>query len=220
MKLVTLAIVLTSFTFSISAQNQEARIVYDIKMESQDPEIQAQLAMVGGSTMVTAFKGDKTYQSTSMGSIMETITITDQSSKKGVMLVNGMMGKFGAMMDLEEVEENKKDTDIDIELVDETKEIKGYNCKKALIVDEDGNETVFWYTDEIVAPKMQSEYFKEQVPGFPLEIYFVTPQMTMSFIATEVEEKVKKAKSLFKIEIPEGYTEHSFQELQSMVGGV
>lgn len=37
----------------------------------------------------------------------------------------------------------------DVQLTDETKEIIGFKCKKAVVKDKVGNETVFWYTTDL-----------------------------------------------------------------------
>jgi GLPGLI family protein len=152
-----------------------------------------------------------------MGALMTTTTVSDRSSGKGMMLMSGMMGKYGALMDLDKMKTDQEEADVEVELIDETKDIQGYTCKKAIIIDEEGNESTFWYTDEIGMPETDSQFFKKEIPGMPLEFSVNTPQMVMTMSASEIKTKVKKAKKVFELEIPEGYSEKSFEELQGMM---
>lgn len=201
------------------AQSDEGHFIYDIKMESSDPQIEAQLSMLAGSTLEIMFKGQQSKQIMSMGSLMTTTTITDSETKEGLMLMNGMMGKFAARMDLDEAAEEEEDGDLDIELVDETKDVLGYTCHKAIIIDGDGNETTFWYSKDFASPETESQYIKKGIPGMPLAFSVDTPQMSMSFEAKEINEKIKKSKKEFNMDIPEGYEEKDIEELQGAMGG-
>lgn len=215
--ILTLVAVVGSMMIS-HAQSDEGHFIYDIKMESSDPQIEAQLSMLAGSTLEIMFKGKQSKQVMAMGSMMTTTTITDSETKEGVMLMNGMMGKFAARMDLDD-ETEEEDVDMDVELVDETKDILGYTCHKAIIIDGDGNETTFWYSKDFSSPETESQYIKKGIPGMPLAFSVETPQMNMSFEAKEINEKIKKAKKEFNMDIPEGYEEKSMEDLQGAMGG-
>lgn len=215
--ILTLVAVVGSMMIS-HAQSDEGHFIYDIKMESNDPQIEAQLSMLAGSTLEIMFKGKQSKQVMAMGSMMTTTTITDSETKEGVMLMNGMMGKFAARMDLDD-ETEEEDVDMDVELVDETKDILGYTCHKAIIIDDDGNETTFWYSKDFSSPETESQYIKKGIPGMPLAFSVETPQMNMSFEAKEINEKIKKAKKEFNMDIPEGYEEKSIEDLQGAMGG-
>lgn len=219
MKIITL---LTVFAFALSSTfAQEMTIKYDIEMSSDDPQLQSQLGMMEGSTLTMYAKDKKFRQEMNMGSgIMKTTTIMDSKSNKGVILMDGMMGKQASSFDLDEFKGEKNDTDLEVELVDETKEILGYTCKKAIIYTEADNELVYWYTEEIkpVQNATNAKYIQKGVPGMPLEFSITQPQMTMVFTATMVEEKVKE-ENVFDLTIPEGYTEKSYEEITNMSGG-
>lgn len=217
MKLSTLVIALFTALSFVNAQKEEAHIIYDITMESSDPQVQAQLGMLAGSSLEMTFKDEQSKQVFSMGALMTTTTVSDRSSGKGMMLMSGMMGKYGALMDLDQMKTDQEEADVEVELIDETKDIQGYTCKKAIIIDEEGNESTFWYTDEIGMPETDSQFFKKEIPGMPLEFSVNTPQMVMTMSASEIKTKVKKAKKVFELEIPEGYSEKSFEELQGMM---
>jgi GLPGLI family protein len=133
-----------------------------------------------------------------------------------------MMGKFATVIDTNEdeaKEEDAEETDVEVELVEgETKEIAGYTCKKAIVIDEEGNESVFWYTEEIATLEDGSSMINKKIPGMPLEFSIVNTQITMVMSATEVNDKVKKAKKLFSTDIPEGYEVKDVEELQEQMG--
>jgi len=217
MKIITL---LTTFIFTVGFLfAQEITVKYDITMKSDDPEVQAQLGMMQGSTLQVFSKGNKSRTEMSMGGLMTTTTILDSDKKKGVLIMDGMLGKQASTFDEEMNETEDTDENLEVELVDETKEILGYTCKKAIIYTEDDVELVYWYTEDVVATDGSlNKYVKKEVPGFALEFSVEQPQMTMVFVATEFKQKVKETKGMFDIKIPEGYTEKSFEEMSNMSG--
>lgn len=220
MKLIVLITSLLFLAVSSIAQT-EATIEFKITMSTDNPEVEAQLAMLEGSSMKLYMKDGDMRQETNMGSFMKNTTISNAETKETLILMDGMMGKFAAKTKLDEVEKaENEEEDLDVELVDETKEIAGFTCKKAIIYDAAGNENIFWYTEEIEAPENGGKYMKEGVPGMALEFVIVQPQITMTFTATEFSKKVKNPKEKFAMTIPEGFTEKSFGELQKMLGGV
>src|SRR5690554_967484 len=217
MKIITL---LTTFIFTVGFLfAQEITVKYDLTMKSDDPEVQAQLGMMQGSTLQVFSKGNKSRTEMSMGGLMTTTTILDSDKKKGVLIMDGMLGKQASTFDEEMNETEDTDENLEVELVDETKEILGYTCKKAIIYTEDDVELVYWYTEDVVATDGSlNKYVKKEVPGFALEFSVEQPQMTMVFVATEFKQKVKETKGMFDIKIPEGYTEKSFEEMSNMSG--
>lgn len=206
---------------SIGLWAQEATIKYEMTMESDDPQIQSQMAMMANSTMKMFIKGKLFRQETNMGNgLMVTTSIVDGESGKGIILMEGMMGKIASPFDTEDQkEEEAEDVDVEIEFTDETKEILGFTCKKAIIYDEEGNELIYWYTEEITPPENEQRYLNKEIPGMPLEFSIEQPQVTMVFKAVEYDDKVKKAKEKFDTTVPEGYTEKSMEEIQQMGGG-
>lgn len=208
----------------VNAQKNEVHLIYDVNMESPDPEVEAQIGMLAGSQLELFVKDQKSRQTMKMGSFTSTTTIIDSKTKKALILVDGMGGKLASLMEQKELEEmqgnNSDNEDFEFEFTDETKEILGYTCKKAYIEDESGNLTTYWYSEEIEAPKTETEYFKTSLPGMPLGFEIETPEITMIFTATELNHEVKNEKELFNMEIPEGYKTLNQEELRKMLGGV
>lgn len=208
------------FLATASIAQTEATIEFKINMSSDSPEFDAQIAMMEGSTMKMYFKDGNLRQETSMGGLIKNTTISNAETKETLILMDGMMGKFAAKTKLDDVAEAENaEEKLEIEFVDQTKEIAGFTCKKAIIYDADGNENIFWYTEEIAVPENGGKYMKQGIPGMALEFSVVQPQVTMTFSATEFSKKVKNPKEKFDMTIPEGYTEKSFDDFQKMMGG-
>ena len=134
-------------TLSLTAQVTEGNVKYSIDMSSTNPELQMQLAMMQGSTFELSFKGDLTRSEMNMGSMMKIVTITNAKSEGALMLMSGMMGNTAVKMEAEDLKKNTEESsEAEVTLTDETKEIQGFTCKKAVVTDEEGTESVVWYS--------------------------------------------------------------------------
>lgn len=152
--LFSFALLLGSFTMNY-AQITEGHVKYKIEVSTENPDMEMVVGMMQGSTLDIYFKEKMTRAEMKMGSMMNITTISDEKSGEILMLMSGMIGKKAISTSTEELQgetEVEKPT-YEVELVDETKEIAGYSCKKAILTDEDGNENIFWYTEEIEVSK-------------------------------------------------------------------
>ena len=208
-------------TLSLTAQITEGSIKYNVEVSSTNPELEMQLAMLQGSTFALFFQGDLTRSEMNMGSMMKIVTITNVKEENSLMLMSGMMGNTAVRMsadDLKKGEEKVEETEITFS--DETKEIQGYECKKAISTNEEGQESVIWYTEEIEVNKLGQNYLNNQVPGFPMEFEINQGEVKMTMVSSEFSKKLdkKKAKEMFDTTIPEGYKEMTPEELSGMGG--
>jgi GLPGLI family protein len=219
MKSIFYSILLLLVSFSTNAQLTEGHFTYSIEMKSDNPDMQMAIGMMQGSSMDLYVMGTKTRVDMKMGTMMEISTITDQSDKV-LMLMGGMLGKNAIVTTISELEKNKADyTEPTLTLIDETKTINGFICKKALLTDADGNESLFWYTEDIVVSKKGQSYLNANVPGFPLEYSINVNGMTMSLNIKDIVKKLdKNQKKNFEIKIPEGYQEMTLDQLQGLGG--
>lgn len=206
-------------TLSLTAQITEGNVKYTIDMSSTNPEMQMQLAMMQGSTFELFFQGDMTRSEMSMGSLMKIVTITDAKSEGALMLMSGMMGNSAVKMSPDDLNKGTEETpDVNVQFTEETKDIQGFKCKKAIVTDEEGTESAIWYSEEIAVNKLGQSYLNKKVPGFPLEFELNQGDMKMTMTSTEFNKKLDKklAKTLFDTTIPEGYTEMTPEQLQGM----
>lgn len=205
-----------SFIATSQAQETEGHISYAVEFSSKDPNAQMSLGLLQGSKMDIHFTEDKSRSEMKLGTLMETTTIVDNKKSEMLILMSGMMGKNAVSQPVEKVEETKTN----VELLEETKEIIGYSCKKAVITDEEGNRYTLWYTDKIKVASQGQKYFDGKgVPGFPMLMEISQNGMDIKMTATLFEKLPKKHK-LFDMSIPEGYKTMTKEELEKMTGGM
>lgn len=220
--LFSFALLLGSFTMNY-AQITEGHVKYKIEVSTENPDMEMVVGMMQGSTLDIYFKEKMTRAEMKMGSMMNITTISNEKSGEILMLMSGMIGKKAISTSTEELQgetEVEKPT-YEVELVDETKEIAGYSCKKAILTDEDGNENIFWYTEEIEVSKKGQSYLNENVPGYPMQYEINNNGFVMGMTVTEIKEELSKAElKLFNMDIPDGYAEMTMEELQQMGMGM
>lgn len=201
------------------SQMSEGKISYNIDITSDDPQMEMMIAMFDGSTMTSYFKDKKVRLEMDMGMVKNT-TITDSDKQKSLMLMEGMMGSKAMVTDLDSttVEETEDPMeDFSVEYIDEEKEIIGYTCNKAILTDSEGNELIYWYTEDI-AP---STKMNTKIKGVPLEYEAIQGPMIMKFTATEFKDSIGEVdEDFFSVEIPIGYDEITIDELKAMSGGM
>jgi hypothetical protein len=170
--------------------------------------------------MTVSVKGSKARTEMNVGG-GTTVEILDYVAKTKVALINMMGQKFAIKQTREEIEKENADAPKgSINVTNETKNIAGYNCKKAIVTtDEDGVKTTFevWFTEEIGSKdaNFDNPLYKD-INGVLLEFSLKTPQIAMKFSATSVEKKTVPAKDF---EIPADYTLTTQEELKSKFGG-
>ena len=220
MKKIILSLTFIAATaLSLFAQLTEGHITYKIDVSSDNPEMEMAVGMMQGSTLDILFKEKITRSEMKMGTMLTMTTITDEKSGELLMLMGGMMGNNAIKTTTDEMTENQPEKPkYDVVLSDETKTIENYVCKKATLTDEEGGETVFWYTEDISVSKKGQSYLNEDVPGFPMQFEINNGGMKMKMTVTSLEEKLdKKSADLFKMNIPEGYKEMTLDDLKKMV---
>jgi GLPGLI family protein len=220
MKNFFLSTLLVLSSLATMAQTTEGHVAYKIDVTTDNPDMQMVVGMMQGSTMDVYFKDKTTRSEMKMGSMMTMITITNETTEDLLMLMSGMVGQNAIKTTLTELDEQKttEENPFTVTLVDETKVIEGYTCKKAILTSEEGLESVFWYTEDIDISKKGQSYLNDQVPGFPMQFELNNGPMKMSMTVTKIEKSIdkKKAATLFDMTIPEGYKEMTMEDLKSM----
>lgn len=207
-----------SVTYSLKAQLTEGHFTYTIDASSENPDMQMVTGMMQGSTLDIHFKDKITRSEMKMGSMMNIVTVSNENSGEILLLMSGMIGKNAILMTTEEVEAlSEGKPEMNVELLDETKTIEGYLCKKAVLSDENGGESIFWYTEEIEISKVGQTYLNKEVPGFPMQYDLNNNGLKMTMTVSKFEKKLdKNIKSLFDMNIPEGYKTLTLEELEKM----
>ncbi len=206
-----------------SAQFSEGKITAKQTFSSDDPAVQGQLAMLGEMKTVTYVKGKNTRTEQSGGMTGTNITIFNSDENTTLMLMdNPFAGKTYILQKGESEEdeaETEEDEDVDVEKTDETKEILGHNCVKYIVSTEEA-DVVMWVTTDIQVEGSDEKY-AGKIDGYPMLTEIAMSQMGMEFTVhmevTEISEE-KVDKKLFKLDIPDGYTETTAEELKKMGG--
>lgn len=211
-----LAFAILSFTH-VSAQLDQCQIKYDIDVSGADMEPMAK-AMMQNAKMELAFKGTSSRMEMSMGMMGNTTVITNDKAKKGLMLMNMMGMKFATPMEESDMEKSKDATsDIKYEITGKTKEIVGYKCKQAIGTDSEGNTLEIWFSSKIAPRSFGGQFEFADIDGFPLEMETMNDGVKMKMIAKSIKTK-DLSDSDFSLDIPDGYTVKSMEELQQMGG--
>ena len=217
---------LVAFVFAtligVAINAQEGHMKYSIDIQGDDPQVEMMKSFFTNATMEMYFSENFSRVDMNMGSMMTTKTITDLKKEESLTLMSGMMGKIATKTKLEALNEEgsnegEETSELDIELIDESKEIAGLKCKKAIITTEEGEELELWYTNDIEIKDKRGLQMANQkgMPGFPVEFRMQQGPMLMLFSLTEYNKKIK-GKNIFDMTIPEGYVEKSADELQEM----
>lgn len=205
---------------AVFSQITTGKVSYDVYLSSDNPQMSAYIEQMESSLMEIFFDGGKTRNDFFMGEMSTTHTISIQGEDTTLVLMDNMyLGKVAL-----KVTENEEDESGEysfkvksVELIDgETKEVAGYQCKKAVVTYDNDFSTEVWYTEEIKPEHRVGQYLFEEIPGMPLEMTGKNFGMDMKIVAYEVSNKLSKRQinSLFSLDIPKGYTLKTVEELR------
>lgn len=213
-QLVTLFFILV--VSGIANAQSTGHLHYEMEFSGDNPAI-AWAPPMDGSTMDLYFMPEKTKLEMAFGTFIKTITTIDVKTQKGLMLMELMGNKSASEINLSD-DNTENTTEPKTIVTNETKSIIGYNCTKIIVQEENGSETILWVTKELEVPlKGQKQFGNTQIEGIPLESTTLNNESTIHFKATKFEGNVKA--NTFSMEIPEGYTLITEEELKNMGTG-
>jgi hypothetical protein len=145
----------------------------------------------------------------------------DYVAKTKVALINMMGQKYAIKQTAQDIEkENADQPKGTVTVTNETKNIVGYICKKAIVTSaEDGVKSTFevWFTEELGSKDANfDDPLYKDINGVMMEFIIKNPQFSMKLNATSVEKKAVAAKDF---DIPTDYTLTTKEELKSKFGG-
>jgi hypothetical protein len=205
-------------SFGVYAQKSKAAkpftgtIKYDVTYEG---EIDAMTkAQVPTSSVITF--GEKDKVRVDLTFLMQNVsTINDYEAKTTVTLIDAMGQKIALTGELpvDEIENAEKP---EIKLIDETKTIAGYKCKKAEVYTKEDDVIEVFYTEEFPSPKGTMLHI-DGINGilFRLSVPIGDNGAIMTFTAKEAK-KGKIKSHLFKI--PDDYEKMTNEEFMQMIG--
>jgi GLPGLI family protein len=210
-----LFILILVFPFISTTQILEGHVTYSIAVTSDNPDMQMVIGMLNDSKMEVYFSKSKTRSEMNMGAVMSITTISDLQKDTLLMLMGGMAGQNAIKSTISEMKKETDSIKYKVTLLNDTKSILDYSCKKAIVEDPDGNESTYWYTTEINVSKEGQTYLNSQVPGFPMEFELNNNGVKMVMTVSTIDKKLDKktSESLFQMTIPEGFQLISKEDL-------
>jgi GLPGLI family protein len=206
--------------FASTAISKDFSGVITYKISYPGMEIDASMAAMMPKMATLSIKENMSKFEISMGQMGKQIQIIDGEAKTVTTVMDMMGQKFYYVESEDEIMAEEGSGDVKVDIKDETKEIAGYECTKAVVtVTESGEEMMFtvFFTEEIGSSSLNIDnpYFKE-IPGAMLEFEIDTGAGTMKMEALSID---KKKLSDADFEVPEGYEKKTSAEIKQMFGG-
>jgi len=218
--MLVVAIFALAITSNAIAKEFKGIITYKISYSGTDLDEQTKAMLP--KMMIYKIKNNLVRTEMDMGAMGKQIQIVNGDEKVVYNLMDMMGQKMVIKMTEEEINaEMENQPEVSIEHYSETKEIAGYECKKAVISyeDSDGSKTSFivYYTDELggSALNFDNPMFKD-IDGVLMEFEMEQGQMKMKLEAVSVK---KESVPDSEFVVPEGYRELTKEEMQNMFGG-
>lgn len=193
----------------------EGTIVYDITVQTGSKE--PQLAdMFDGVTTTLFLKGSQS-RIEMISPLGSTITLHDAKNNTGVVLKEYGNQKLLIQMAKEDwTDLNKKYAGITFTYQNETKNIAGYTCEKAIAKLKDGSSFTVFYTRELVTENKDYDYQFKSLPGLALEYESSVGNLKVKYTASKITFDPVPVQ---KFSIPvSGYRELTYQESKGLKG--
>ncbi len=216
-----LSIILFGFT-NEHAQAQKKKkpfngiITYEITYSGREitPAEKAQMP----SSVVEKILGNKSKAQYSAGGMTQ-IMITNGDKKEMIMIFVGPQGRAHMKLNEDEINEYLlNETEIDIKVLEETKEIEGYTCKKAEVteINDKGEERTYfvYFSEKLGSQEINFAGKYSKIDGLMMEYQETQGDLIMHFKAVEV--KKKKVKDI-EFLIPSDSYELAGEEKQNML---
>jgi len=218
MKKVSIIVGLVLFNLlTVFSQDFTGTITFKYTYEGRELEPSEKAQMPTGQTMTFGQGKVKTEIASPMGNIT---TIYDVNTQETTMLLDIMGQKLAVVQKADDKTKKKLEEQtkgIKIDYPDETKQIAGYKCKKALISKGDTTITLFFSSDLKFKGANAMQIYKD-IDGIVLESTSPTQdeELTMKIKATKIEPRKVKKK---EFNIPGNFKIVSPEELKGLFGG-
>lgn len=178
--------------------------------------------MMKGSTQTIYFDEEVSLMDMNvMNGMMRTRVYTPVDRKSGTMLMDGLLGKLKINMTEEDLSKKEEDSPTEYNIKydkSDTRKIAGYECYRAEFQNEEGIPVMeAWITEELPIEQSPLKSLYKSLEGFPLEYQVIQDEMTITYQATEVSNKIPKG----TFDIPtNGYKEMTMEEFEAMMGNM
>lgn len=194
----------------------EGTIVYDITVQTGSKE--PQLAdMFDGARTTVYLKGSQS-RTEMVSPLGTTTTILDAKNNSGAVLKEYGNQKLLIKITRQDLEDiNKKYAGIVFTMQNETKNIAGYECRKAVAKLSDGSTFTVYFTKELVTENKDYDYQFKTLPGLPLEYESSMGNLKVKYTASKI---AFDPVPLQKFVVPaSGYRQLTYQESKNLKSG-
>ena len=213
-----IAALIVIFSFQSFSKDFKGVITYKITIEGS--AVTDEMKAMMPKTMIMTVKGNKAKMEMSMGAMGKSITISDGDTKTAISLMDMMGQKIAIKSSQEEIEKEMTESpEMKVEVTGETKEILGYECKKAIITSvEDDIDMTVYFCEELGSRELnfQNPQFKD-INGLMMEFDMPSEMFSMHFTAVSIDKKNVEDSEFV---IPDGYQVKTKEEMKSMFGGM
>lgn len=196
---------------SIKAQKviSEGTLIYNISIQtgSNEPKM---ADMLDGATTAIYIKGNQS-RSELVSGLGSEVTIYDSKKGSGVILKDYSGQKLMITLTKDDWDKkNSKYEGITFETTNETLNIAGYNCKKAIAKLKDGSSFVVYYTPEVEVADKDYDYQFKNLPGLALQYEWQSGKMRFKYTLSKINFDVVPVS---KFDIPKsGYRVMTYAE--------
>lgn len=191
------------------SQTTNAYILFNIDVIALDTSLENQQAvgLLQGSHMEIYLADQQSRCNFKMGELYKTSVITNYVKGEMLFLYKGANGQQATLSPivLSVTEIAQVDSITKVTFFDDTKDILGYPCHKA-ITSVNGIETIYWYTDEISIDVRDQPFSHPTIPGFPLYFSTVDEGVLMEYQIASLDLDAVQSSDHFSTEVPEGYS--------------
>ncbi len=217
-KSLALLISLMAAALFSSAQKtiSEGTLVYDIVIQSGNKEPQMADALDGGT--VTVYIKGLQSRSDMVSALGKETTIHDAKNGNAVILKEYSGQKLMITLTKENWDQkNKTYSDIKFETAEETKNIAGYNCKKAVAKLPSGKSLVVYYTTDLTITNKEYNAAFKNLPGVALQYEYESGTMKYKYTLSKIGFEPL---AVSKFDFPKaGYRVMTYEENQQMRKG-
>ncbi|MDQ6757725.1 MAG: hypothetical protein M3004_12410 [Bacteroidota bacterium] len=202
-------ILLHAFTSMGQKTISEGTLIYNISIQTSAKE-PTMADMMDGATTTIYIKGSQSRTELVSG-LGSDITIHDSKNGTGVILKDYSGQKLMIILTKEDWDsKNNKYHEIAFETTNETLNIAGYSCKKAIAKLKDGSSFVVYYTPELNVADKDYEYEFKTLSGLAMQYEWQSGNRKFKYTLSKINFDAVPSS---KFEIPKsGYRVMSYAE--------
>lgn len=195
----------------------EGKLIYEISYP--DMELDANMAAMLPTESIVYFNEEFSRTETAMGMGMSSASIVNSKTGSVTTLMDMMGTKSAIIMTDEQAKDafkKREASPFKVEITNETKEIAGYTCKKAILKDA-STQTSFevYFTDKVNSyAQMMTEW--KDLKGCPMQFTIEQGGMKFQMVAKSVSAETVTAD---RFKIPSDYKVVTQEEMMKMLGG-